>query len=60
MAYDPECEKLVDYFLQDEPAELKADRSFAATVAQDIQTMIEDSIELWKSEQREKRQQPGD
>lgn len=49
--YDPECLKLAEYFLQDEP-DLKPDRSFVESLAQDIQTMIEDSITLRKQELR--------
>ena len=58
MAYDPECQKLVEYFLEDEP-ELKADLSFVQSVAQEVQTCIEQSIELRKSELREEREKEG-
>jgi hypothetical protein len=55
MSYDPKCYELVELFLEDEP-ELKADLSFAQSMAQEIQTCIEDSIMLRKSELRaEKR-----
>lgn len=63
--YDPECQKLAEYFLQDEPM-LKADLSFVGSLAQEIQTMIELSIDLRKSEIRAETrrddvpQQPGD
>lgn len=59
MSYDPRCLELVELFLEDEP-ELKADKTFAESVAQEIQTCIEDSITLRRSELREERREAAD
>jgi hypothetical protein len=57
MSYDPKCQELVEHFLQDEPAELRADEAFVATVAQDLQSIIEDSIALYKQDRAREKQE---
>lgn len=47
---DPKCTELVEYFLQDEPVAVKNDRTFVESLAQDMQAMLIDSIDLRKQE----------